>query len=75
MSNQSENRRPNKRQKLNSSEEFTEENIKMESDDRKSNFSALSAQNGAVIKAKTGSSKGDIKKIVIKNFRCKFHLI
>lgn len=46
-----------------------------ENDRKRANFSALSNTNGAVIKmtTNTGTGKpGDIKKIVIKNFKSKY---
>ena len=41
--------------------------------ERKSNFSAISTSNGPVVNTNTGNSNPlkDIKKIVIKNFKCK----
>jgi hypothetical protein len=41
---------------------------------RKSNFSSIgssSSSNGAVVRGGVGNSKGDIKKLVIKNFKGK----
>lgn len=41
--------------------------------EKKSNFSSISPSNGAVVRASTGSSnvKGDVRKLVIKNFKSK----
>lgn len=41
---------------------------------KKSNFSSINPSNGAVVRGGSGSSnaKGEVKKIVIKNFRSKF---
>lgn len=41
--------------------------------EKKSNFSSISPSNGAVVRGGSGNSnaKGDIKKIVIKNFKSK----
>lgn len=39
--------------------------------DKKSNFSSISPSNGAIVRGGSGNSnaKGDIKKLVIKNFK------
>lgn len=42
---------------------------------KKSNFSSISPSNGAIVRGGTGNAKGDIKKLVIKNFKSKFHSI
>lgn len=41
--------------------------------DKKSNFSSINPNNGAIVRGGSGSSnaKGDIKKLVIKNFKSK----
>jgi hypothetical protein len=41
--------------------------------DKKSNFSSINPTNGAIVRGGSGNSnaKGDIKKLVIKNFKCK----
>jgi hypothetical protein len=41
-------------------------------DEKKANFSALNPTNGAIVKLNQSSAKGEIKKIVIKNFKSKF---
>lgn len=74
--NEYENR--TKRIKLQISEAKAEtqmENEKMQVDpEKKSNFSSINPSNGAIVRGGSGSSsaKGDIKKLVIKNFKCKF---
>jgi len=49
----------------------------MEVDEKKSNFSSINPTNGAVLRGGSSgntNAKGDIKKIVIKNFKSKFSL-
>lgn len=47
---------------------------KMDSE-KKSNFSSISPSNGAIVRGGSGSAnvKGDVKKLVIKNFRGVFN--
>lgn len=39
--------------------------------DKKSNFSSINPSNGAIVRGGSGNAKGDIKKLVIKNFKGK----
>lgn len=40
---------------------------------KKSNFSSIPA-NGSIVRGNHNNAKGDVKKLVIKNFKCKFLL-
>lgn len=76
---------PTKRFKRNNSMDFCESsmddvvhddskmNIESTEDDKRANFSALNNMNGSTIKLPTNNSSkpGDIKKIIIKNFKSK----
>lgn len=49
-----------------------EEKMQVDSE-KKSNFSSISPSNGAIVRGSGNSNaKGDIKKLVIKNFKSKF---
>lgn len=52
-----------------------EEMEKMDVDSKKSNFSSINPTNGAIVRGGSGNAnaKGDIKKLVIKNFKSKLH--
>lgn len=39
--------------------------------DKKSNFSSINPTNGAIVRGGNSNAKGDIKKLVIKNFKSK----
>lgn len=48
--------------------------MEVDEDQRKSNFSSISPSNGAVLRGSGSSAKGDVKKLVIKNFKSKFFI-
>lgn len=58
---------------------FTEKKMdleKMQVDaEKKSNFSSINPLNGALVRGKNTNAKGDIKKLVIKNFKSEFRNI
>lgn len=52
-----------------------EVNNKMDIDDRrKSNFSSTS-NGGSITRGNSSNAKGDIRKLVIKNFKSKFYML
>lgn len=46
-----------------------------ENDKKRANFSALSPINGAIIKTTATGKPGDVKKIIIKNMKCKYYVL
>lgn len=68
--NEYENR--TKRIKLTMSEaKIAEESRMMVDTEKKSNFSSINPSNGAIVRGGSGSSnaKGDVRKLIIKNFK------
>jgi hypothetical protein len=51
------------------SDEMADENMEV---DKKPNFSAVPANGSMVRGSSSSNAKGDVKKLVIKNFKCKF---
>ncbi|CRK95544.1 CLUMA_CG009009, isoform A [Clunio marinus] len=54
-------------------EQMQVDNIEIKVEEKKSNFSSISPSNGAIVRSASGNAnaKGDIKKLVIKNFKTK----
>lgn len=71
--NEYENR--SKRLKLLCKEEIAQQKIEMEKmvvdPEKKSNFSSINPSNGAIVRG-GANAKGDVRKLVIKNFKSKF---
>lgn len=60
-----------KKQKTSEESEQKTANMSLSNEEKKPNFSALNPTNGAIVKLNQNSAKGEIKKIVIKNFKSK----
>lgn len=58
---------------------IAEQKIEMEKmvvdTEKKSNFSSISPSNGAIVRGGNANAKGDVRKLVIKNFKSKFSII
>jgi hypothetical protein len=76
--NEYENRTKRIKLQLREAKEIADQEEKMEKmqvdTEKKSNFSSINPSSGAIVRGGSGSLsvKGDIKKLVIKNFKCKF---